>query len=99
MQERKSDQKWREAVGAYHARLILASEVVEAKAERIRPVAVGDVLHPPAEIFSLDPPGANASRVLGARHVAQSVHSALKRKNSGMEPGSDQVSRQEPISL
>jgi hypothetical protein len=96
---RRSRTRKEETVGAYHARFLLASEVREAEAERLRPVAVGDILQPLAEVFSLDPPGADASRVSGARHVADAMHSALKGKDSGLEPGSGQISRQEPFSL
>src|SRR3954469_5766239 len=92
--KKPSKQEIRNAVGAYHARLLLASEVHEAESEGFRPVAVGDVLQPLAEILRPDSPSANACRVSGARDVTEAMHSALEKENSGVEPGGGQVSRQ-----
>src|SRR4051812_6617598 len=89
----------RNAVGAYHARLLLASEVHEAESVGFWQVAVGDVPQPPAEVLHLDSASAKASGVSGAREVTDTVHPALEGKNSGMEPRSSHVIRHEPISL
>src|SRR4051812_49631056 len=91
--KKPSKQEVRNAVDAYHARLLLSSEVHEAESVGFWQVAVGDVPQPPAEVLHLDSESSKASGVLGAREVTYTVHSALEGENSAMEPGSSQVIR------
>ena len=77
----------------------MAGEALEAEAEGFGPMAGGDVFQSPADVLGLHSPSAYASGISSTRHVADAVHSALKRKHSGLKPSSRKVSRQEPLLL
>ena len=77
----------------------MASEVVKPEAEGIRQRTRGDSLHPGAEDFCLHPPRAEPSGVSKARHVADTVHSALQREHSDLKPSGYQISRKKSFLL
>src|SRR4051794_32530477 len=77
----------KKAIGAYLWRMNPAVKALQAESEWFRRQSGGECFHSEARCYVAELLGANPSGIHPGRHVADAVHSTLKREHSDLKPG------------
>ena len=87
------------AIEAYLWKMNPAVKALQAESEGFQRWSSGECFHSKAQRFVAQVLGADPSRIPPSSHVADAVHSALKREHSDLKPGGHEVVRLQAIFL